>query len=311
MELPFDLAACVGAPPDHEGTCIGYVDERTLRGASGGHLGTVLEELGRRSALAQGLRRPVTFGTPSGLGDQRVYLLADGKQALGFLKVGTKRLFIAAAEGAFADVKGAFREIEPLCVLDFYIHERCQRAGHGRRLFDAMLSREQTSAERLGFDRPSSKLLAFMARHFGLSKFRPQSNNFVVFDAYFDPSAAEGGGGGGRRGGGGGDGPGRGGSSHPDRDGAGNGRLGGASSANTENRVADHGRHGMRPSSRGQDFERDGEHFLAAAAAAAAAHRAGGVGDRGDGHHRRSNRERGGAGGAAGVPYRQTAAAHF
>merc|ERR1740121_2732870 len=132
MEFPFDLAALVGAPPQHEGPCVGYVDERVLRGRNSGEaLGVVLEEMGKRSAKAQGLRKPVTFGSPSSLGDQRVYLLVDGRTALGFLKVGAKRLFVSAPQAnqrAFADVQDAFREIEPLCALDFYVHERCQRS---------------------------------------------------------------------------------------------------------------------------------------------------------------------------------------
>merc|ERR1719188_1035940 len=101
---------------------------------------------------------------------------------MGFLKVGPKRLFVAAPPGhqrAFADVQGAFREIEPLCALDFYIHERCQRSGYGRRLFDAMLAREQIVPAKLGYDRPSPKYLSFLAKHYQLTKYKPQSNNFV------------------------------------------------------------------------------------------------------------------------------------
>jgi len=198
MEFPFDLAGCVGAPPDHHGPCVGYIDESVLRGANGSKLSLVLEELGQRSALAQGLRKPVTFGSATGLGDQRVYLLVDGNVALGFLKVGRKRLFVSSPPSRapqIADVQGAFREIEPLCALDFYVHERCQRHGHGKRLFDAMLAREQLDSALLGYDRPSPKLLAFLKRNYGLSKFRPQSNNFVVFDSYFDPDAENTGGG--------------------------------------------------------------------------------------------------------------------
>merc|ERR1712136_178794 len=56
MQFPFDLSAVVGAPPEHEGPCVGFIDERVLRG-DGFRLRVVLEELGRLSALAQGLRR--------------------------------------------------------------------------------------------------------------------------------------------------------------------------------------------------------------------------------------------------------------
>lgn len=184
MEFPFDLVALVGAPPEHQGTCVGCVDERSLGSSSRGPLSTVLEELGQRSAVAQGLRKPVTYG--SHLGDQRVYLLVEGNVALGLLKVGRKKLFVAASpQNGFADVQGAFREIEPVCCLDFYVHERCQRAGLGKVLFEAMLRRERLLPEQLGYDRPSPKLMAFLNKHYGLHRYQPQSNNFVVFENYF------------------------------------------------------------------------------------------------------------------------------
>ncbi len=73
-----------------------------------------------------------------------------------------------------------------MCVLDFYVHESVQREGHGKQLFDLMLETENVSPAKLGYDRPSSKLLAFCAKHFGLKKYVPQNNNFVVFDAYWE-----------------------------------------------------------------------------------------------------------------------------
>lgn len=202
MEFPFDLAGCVGAPDGHQGPCVGLIDERVLRSRVGGALSSVLEEMGLRSMHAQGLRKPVTYG--SGLGDHKVYLLVDGRSCLGFLKVGPKRLFVEAppccasapsrrgSGGDIADVQGTFREIEPLCALDFYVHDRCQRSGFGRQLFETMLSREQVQPEQMAFDRPSPKLINFLKKHFGLTKFRPQNNNFVVFDMYFDPAAEDG-----------------------------------------------------------------------------------------------------------------------
>jgi alpha-tubulin N-acetyltransferase 1 len=118
-----------------------------------------------------------------------VYLLVNGRKALGFLKVGRKRLFITAPSTGgheFADVQETFREIEPLCVLDFYVHERCQRSGHGKRLFDTMLAREEAAAPGMAYDRPSDKLLLFLQKHYGLCQYSPQNNNFVVFNDYFE-----------------------------------------------------------------------------------------------------------------------------
>ena len=94
------------------------------------------------------------------------------------------------------DKMGNHHELRPLCVLDFYIHESAQRAGHGYRLFEHMLQvlyrarsvailtstqAEVTMAKLLAYDRPSNKLLPFLARHYKLREFLPQPNNFVVF----------------------------------------------------------------------------------------------------------------------------------
>lgn len=187
MDFSFDLASCLGVQQDQDGPCVGVVDERMLRGPGGANLAFMLKELGQKSAVAQGLRKPVTYG--SGLGDHRVYVLVDGRQALGFLKVGSKRLFMASQQTSdFADVKGAFKEIEPLCALDFYVDDGRQRCGYGRQIFEAMLQTERTLPARMGYDRPSPKLMAFLKRHYGLWNFRPQSNNFVVFQDYFGQS---------------------------------------------------------------------------------------------------------------------------
>ena len=57
----------------------------------------------------------------------------SGKGAMvGFIKMGTKRLFVY-------DAHGNQHEIEPLCALDFYVHESRQRMGCGKRLFDHMV----------------------------------------------------------------------------------------------------------------------------------------------------------------------------
>ena len=51
---------------------------------------------------------------------------------IGFIKVGKKCLFLL-------DHEGTQNEINPLCVLDFYVHESQQRQGCGLRLFKHML----------------------------------------------------------------------------------------------------------------------------------------------------------------------------
>jgi len=84
-------------------------------------------------------------------------------------------------------------EIEPLCVLDFYVHESCQRKGLGFALFRHMLEHQDVRPARLGYDRPSPKLLSFLAKYYGLKNYVPQTNNFVVFKKYFETAASRGG----------------------------------------------------------------------------------------------------------------------
>lgn len=51
---------------------------------------------------------------------------------VGLLKVGRKKLYVF-------DAAGAHHEMQPLCVLDFYVHESKQRVGCGKALYEHML----------------------------------------------------------------------------------------------------------------------------------------------------------------------------
>ena len=77
------------------------------------------------------------------------------------------------------------REITPLCVLDFYTYETCQRKGYGKIMFTEMLSKEKIEARKMGFDRPSPKFINFLNKYYGLNDYVPQNNNYVVFKDYF------------------------------------------------------------------------------------------------------------------------------
>lgn len=57
-------------------------------------------------------------------------------KVVGFLKVGTKNLFLF-------DLESNYHELQPLCVLDFYVHESMQRQGCGKQLFEFMLKVNQ------------------------------------------------------------------------------------------------------------------------------------------------------------------------
>lgn len=75
-----------------------------------------------------------------------MYVLADlpNNRVLGFVKTGEKKLFLH-------DNLGRMKEVTPTCVLDFYVHESCQRQGCGRKLFDAFVKAEQVRYPNIGW----------------------------------------------------------------------------------------------------------------------------------------------------------------
>ncbi|XP_062041762.1 alpha-tubulin N-acetyltransferase 1 isoform X4 [Lepus europaeus] len=146
---------------------------------------TIVDELGKASAKAQHLPAPITSASRMQSNRHVIYVLKDtaarpaGKGAIiGFIKVGYKKLFVL-------DDREAHNEVEPLCILDFYIHESLQRHGHGRELFQYMLQKERVEPHQLAIDRPSQKLLKFLNKHYNLETTVPQVNNFVIFEGFF------------------------------------------------------------------------------------------------------------------------------
>jgi hypothetical protein len=150
----------------------------------------MINNMGNRSAAAQGLMgpgnrpNPITQAHTLGETSARLYLLAQpgptGAPVLvGLLKVGLKTLFYWDAHGKTSELR------EQRCVLDFYVHEQCQRGGLGKVLFTAMLNHEDMSPELFAYDRPSPKLLGFLRKHYQLASFVPQQNKFVIFNQFF------------------------------------------------------------------------------------------------------------------------------
>ena len=72
--------------------------------------------MGKASANAQKLAQAITSSMKLFNSDNRLYIKVDGNRVIGFLKVGKRNLFI------WSD-NGAIKEIKPLCLLDFYVHE--------------------------------------------------------------------------------------------------------------------------------------------------------------------------------------------
>jgi len=48
-----------------------------------------------------------------------------------------------------------------------------------------MLAYEKVNACNIGYDRPSPKLIGFLRKHYQLTNYLPQNNNYVVFKEYF------------------------------------------------------------------------------------------------------------------------------
>ena len=78
-----------------------------------------------KSVKAQGLGTVITTASRFFASDHRLYLKTEGNTVIGLLKVGPKNLFIR-------NEQGTIKEISPICVLDFYVHESVQRGGYGK-----------------------------------------------------------------------------------------------------------------------------------------------------------------------------------
>lgn len=104
--------------------------------------------------------------TVAGCDNQKLYVKTEKNKVLGFLKTGTKKLFIT-------NDLGQMKEIDPVCVLDFYVHETVQRRGIGKELFEMMLTYQKINPAKIAYDKPSPKLLGFLRKHYGLSRYIP------------------------------------------------------------------------------------------------------------------------------------------
>jgi alpha-tubulin N-acetyltransferase 1 len=140
----------------------------------------LINELGQASSRTQGLSSIITTYSSFAQSDCKLYILVsdDGRTALGFLKVGPRHLFLW-------DRLGDQHELEPLCLLDFFIYPQYQRKGYGRRLVYRMLREEGMEMHQMPIDRPSLLCLSFMKKHFGMSQYVVQANKFVVFDEFW------------------------------------------------------------------------------------------------------------------------------
>ncbi|CAG4941900.1 unnamed protein product [Colias eurytheme] len=145
----------------------------------------IIDNLGERSAKAQGLSKVITSTDRLRNSDHNLYLMkealakgGDG-EVIGLLKVGYKHLYL------FDDNCKSW-EVEPLCILDFYVLEDRQRHGCGKRLFDHMLMDQGKRPDEFAIDGPSSRLESFLKKHFGTERLIRQTNNFAVTAKFFE-----------------------------------------------------------------------------------------------------------------------------
>jgi len=148
----------------------------------------ILNKFGAASAKAQDLKTVITTAKnlQESAGRQAVYFLCDfaKNQVAGLLKIGFKHLFLF-------DQQAAIHELNPLCVLDFYVHETKQRRGYGKILFDAMLEHEQIDVKHLATDLPSDNFIYFLRKHYHLDFLIPQVNHFAIYDGFFNSRSGE------------------------------------------------------------------------------------------------------------------------
>ena len=92
----------------------------------------IIDKMGTASAKAQKLPSIITSSMKFFNTDNKIFFRVVGNQVIGFIKMGKRNLF-------YRGVGGQIKEIKPLCVLDFYVHESVQRGGHGKALFEIVL----------------------------------------------------------------------------------------------------------------------------------------------------------------------------
>ncbi|XP_031562511.1 alpha-tubulin N-acetyltransferase-like isoform X2 [Actinia tenebrosa] len=161
-----------------------FKHDRVLFNSKQKELKNIVDLMGEASAKAQNLKASITSAIKLATSDHRLYILKDPPAnnglgaVIGIIKIGHKKLFVL-------DYHGNQHEVNPLCVLDFYIHESKQRTGCGKILFEHMIKMEGIEPGQLAVDRPSHKFLSFLKKHYNLDKPIPQVNNFVVFAEFF------------------------------------------------------------------------------------------------------------------------------
>ncbi|KAI1724367.1 GNAT acetyltransferase, mec-17 domain-containing protein [Ditylenchus destructor] len=150
-------------------------------------VGKAIDEMGKLSAQAQSLKKPLT--TFEKLlyceDEQTLYLMwkrhdtrPSASIVIGYLKTTKRQLYLK-------DTEDNNYVTTPLCVLDFFVHPSMQKQGYAEVIFNHMLEHEKIEPINCAFDKPSAALLEFLRKHHKLESPIWQVNNFAVFPNFF------------------------------------------------------------------------------------------------------------------------------
>jgi len=147
-------------------------------------IGMIIDEMGKLSAMAQGLKTPLTTAEKLADSDHIVYMMIEHNTTspnfivIGILKMGWMKMNLC-------DNPRARPGSMVYSLLDFYVHETRQRKGYGKRLIDYMLKDVDLNAKNLAIAKPTHKISNFMRKHYQLSKLVNQDDNMAIFEEFF------------------------------------------------------------------------------------------------------------------------------
>ncbi|KAI3379706.1 hypothetical protein SNEBB_004360 [Seison nebaliae] len=168
-------------------TCFRSEDfHNTRRNPLTNSIAQILDKVGSASSNAQNLPTIITSYAKFCNGEnQRIYILRDDIRIIGMLKIGQKKLFVYNKMHQYV-------ECNPLCILDFFVFQRIQRMGYGKKLIDFMLKNENVKhISYLGIDRPSMQSIQFFAKHYSLVSSIPQTNHFMIYYGFFSQNFSQ------------------------------------------------------------------------------------------------------------------------
>jgi len=198
MDLHFDAAERLGLSKA-SGACAGKVPSAALD-----EFTDAIRKLSEQSATVRELNTQYEDNSLPDIRstDDAVYLLVEGSDVLGFLRLGVRTIKVSAPNSeaedkqvgqanssGYAAFSSNLKSMSPRCLFDFFVVGGFERRGLGRLLFETMLSGEYGIVPAsIAYSHPSDAMYAFLLKHFGLSGGRTVST-FTIFDGFYDSSS--------------------------------------------------------------------------------------------------------------------------